>query len=211
MTFPAPLHSTTPEAHRRALESVVRASPRLMTVCRAIRGLALPDWWIVSGAVYGAVWNALTGRPDMHGVKDIDLIYFDPDTSFEAEDAVIRRVAAAAPGRPPVEARNQARVPLWYETRFGHPYPPIGSALDSVARFASRTHAVAIRLEPDDSLSVHAPFGLDDVFALRLTPNPVLPNRHTYEAKAARQMAVWPELAFAPWPDAPSPTDGALP
>ena len=211
MTRPVHHDTPTPEAQEKALAHIVRASPRLMAVCRAIRALALPDWWIVSGAVYGTVWNALTGRPDMYGIKDIDLFYYDTDLSYEAEDAVIRRVTTAVPGRPPVEVRNQARVPLWYETRFGHPYPPLGSARESLARFASRTHAVAIRLEPDHGLTIHAPFGLDDIFALRLTPNPVLPNRHTYETKAARQMTLWPELAFVPWPDTPSPTDGALP
>lgn len=61
-----------------------------MRVFECGRAMALPDWWIVSGAIYNQVWNHLTGRPDMTGVKDIDLFYFDPDTSYEAEDTVIK-------------------------------------------------------------------------------------------------------------------------
>ncbi|PRY26197.1 hypothetical protein CLV78_101292 [Aliiruegeria haliotis] len=198
------LKGASPEAQRQALETAVCASPRMAGVLAKARALDLPDWWIVSGAIYNTVWNWLTDRPDMHGVKDIDLFYFDPDTSYDAEDGIIREVAAAIPGAPPVEVRNQARVHLWYERHFGHPYPALQSAAEGIDRFASRTHAIGLRLESDDSLTLYAPYGLQDVFAFRLTPNTLLPNRATHEAKAARQLAHWPELEFVPWPAEPS-------
>ena len=189
------------ELQRRELEKAVRGSPRLMGVLRAVRDLDLPEWWIVSGALYNTVWNTLTGRPDMYGVKDIDLFYYNPDTSYDAEDRVIRKVADATRGEPPVETRNQARVHLWYERHFGHAYPPLTSAAEGIDRFASRTHAVGLRLERDDRMRLYAPYGLDDIFAFRLTPNTILPNRRTHEAKATRQMALWPELEHVPWPE----------
>ncbi|MDV7144218.1 nucleotidyltransferase family protein [Tropicimonas sp. TH_r6] len=190
-----------PEAQTHALEEITHASPRLMQVLRAVRDLDLPDWWIVSGAIYNTAWNQLTGRPDMYGVKDIDLFYFDPDTSYEAEDRVIHRVAQAVPGDPPVETRNQARVHLWYERHFGHAYPALGNSAEGIDRFACKTHAVGLRLEADDRLTLYAPYGLDDIFAFRLVPNLALPNRKTHEAKAARQRALWPELDFVRWPE----------
>ena len=70
----------------------------------------------------------------------------------------------------PVEVRNQARVHLWFEQRFGHPYPKLGSSADALTRFASRTHAVGVRLHADDSLGLIAPFGLDDIFSFRISP-----------------------------------------
>lgn len=185
----------------RILKDIVRASPRLMYVLTVLRGLDLPDWWIVSGAVYNTVWNALTNRADMYGVKDIDLFYFDPDTSIDADDCVIRHVEAVLPGSPLVETRNQARVHLWLSERFGYPYPQLAGAAYGIEYFSSRTHAVALRLERDDSLTLHAPFGLDDIFSFRLLPNTRLANRQTYEEKAARQCALWPELDFIPWPE----------
>jgi hypothetical protein len=194
------LQGAGPARQRAALDGIVRDCPRLWGVLDRARALNLPDWWLVSGAIYNQVWNALAGRPDMYGVKDIDLFYFDPDRRFVAEDRVIRRVAAAIPGQPPVEVRNQARVHLWYRDRFGHDYPVLRNAAQAIDLFACRTHAVGLRLEPDDSLTLHAPYGLDDIFAFRLTPNTRLPNRSTHEAKAARQMPLWPELSFVPWP-----------
>lgn len=188
------------EAQEEALLSIVRGSPWLMAAFRAARALDLPEWWIVSGAIYNEVWNALTGRAPGLGVRDVDLFYFDPDASWEAEDAAIRRAAATFPPLPPVEVRNEARVHLWYEERFGHPYPPLRSAAEAIDRFACRTHAVGLRLRADDGFDLHAPFGLRDVFAFRLVPNPVLPSQATHEAKSARQRAIWPELEVVPWP-----------
>jgi len=191
---------TSAEIQRAALIEIVRASPRLMATFRFARDLDLPDWWIVSGAVYNQVWNHLTGRPDMHGVKDIDLFYFDPDHSFDAEDRAIKNAARVFPANPPVEVRNQARVHLWYPQHFGQPYSALSNSCEAIDRFACRTHCVGLRLKTDDEFQVYAPFGLNDIFSFRVTPNPSRNNRETHEAKGARQKAVWPELEIVPWP-----------
>ena len=53
--------------------------------------LALPDAWLVSGCLVQTVWNVLTKRAVDYGINDYDVFYFDPDTSWEAEDKVIPR------------------------------------------------------------------------------------------------------------------------
>jgi len=186
---------------RAALEEILRADPIVMGALELARALALPDWRIVAGALYNTVWNALTGRPSGHGIKDIDLFYFDAtDLGYEAEDRVIRRSAAHFGDRkPPVEVRNQARVHLWYEAHFGHRIAPLLSTDDSIARFAALTHCVGARLEPDDRIDISAPYGLDPIFAFRLVPNRLNRSAGTYAAKAARIRALWPELTVDPW------------
>lgn len=157
------------------LEAIVRATPGLMQVLRTARHIDLPDWLVFSGSVYQPVWNQLTGRPAAHGLSDYDLGYFDPsDTSYEAEDRVIRRVAAAfePPLRELVEVRNQARVHLWFEDHFGEPYEPLSCTAEALERFVAPAFAVGVRLESDDSVTIAAPFGLEDVFAMRVRPNP---------------------------------------
>ena len=182
----------------RRLAEIVRAAPSLMAVLTVARDLDLPDWMIFSGAIYQRVLNRLTGREPDYGIKDYDLGYFDPDTSYEAEDRVIRRVAAAfdPPLRQMVEVRNQARVHLWFEGKFGEAYAPLASTGEALGRFVSPLFAVGVRLEADDSLSVAAPFGLEDLFALRLAPNP---HRQTngFARTAASATARWPELIVA--------------
>lgn len=178
---------------------MVASSDLLMDRLERARDWGLPDWWIVSGAVYNLVWNRLTGRPDAQGMKDIDLAYYDPDTSWEAEDRVIAEGRRRFPAVPQVEIRNQARVHLWFGARFGLDYPALTDSRAAIARYAARAHCLGVRLT--DRLELHAPYGLADVFALRLVPNRVLDNRATYAEKTARQARLWPELSVAPWPE----------
>jgi hypothetical protein len=189
------------ELHER-LTAVLRATPPLMQVLSVARRLCLPDWLVFSGAVYQPVLNHLTGRALDYGIKDYDLGYFDAsDLSYDAEDAVIRRVKAAfdEPLRSMVEVRNQARVHLWFETKFREPYGPLSCTAEALERFASATFAVGVRLESDDRLYIEAPFGLADVFALRLQPNP---HRKTvgFARTAADVRRRWPEVVVEDQP-----------
>jgi hypothetical protein len=182
------------------LEAILRGAPELMRVLRTACALDLPDWMVFSGAVYQPVLNHLTGRPIDHGLKDYDLAYYDAgDLSYAAEDAVIRRVAGAFDPdlAPLVEVRNQARVHLWFEQKFGEAdYGPLGCSADALLRFTSATFAMAVRLERDGRLTVLAPFGLEDLFALRLRPNP-LRETQGFARTAASVRSRWPEVVVA--------------
>jgi hypothetical protein len=167
-----------------------------MEVLAIARALDLPDGLLCSGAVYQTVWNHLTGRPPDYGIRDYDLGYFDDrDLSWEAEDAVIRAVAAAcAPTLAAmVEVRNQARVHLWFEDHFGEPYTPLACAAEALERFASPAFAVGARLKPTGDLTILAPFGLDDLFAMRLRPNPRWPSPGLART-IANVRSRWPEI-----------------
>ena len=134
---------------RDRLTAILRATPPLMGVLTVARRLGLPEWLVLSGAVYQPVLNHLTGRPLDYGIKDYDLAYFDAsDLSYEAEDAIIRRVTTALdePLRSMVQVRNQARVHLWFEQKFGERYGPLSCTAEALERFASATFAVGVRL-----------------------------------------------------------------
>ena len=197
---PPPIPNQPPledEELARHLAVLISGSPRVMQVLTTVRALKLPDWRLFSGAVYQTVWNALTERDADHGIKDFDIGYFDPDTSWEAEDKFIRRAAAAFP--PPlstlVEIRNQARVHLWFEGKFKEPYPALENTDESLTRFVCPAFAVGVRLEDDDSLNVSAPFGLSDLFTMRLRKNPTrdVPAA-SFERVTASAKARWPEV-----------------
>lgn len=185
-----------PDALETRLVSILRRDPVLMQVLTQVRGLGLQDWRLFSGAVYQAVWNDLTGRPVGHGVKDYDIGYFDPDTSWEAEDVQIKRAFSAfeEPLRSKVEVRNQARVAIWFEAKFGEPYPPLAYTDEALKRFVAPGFAVGVRLEKDDEISVVAPFGLDDVFNLTIRPNPNRPLAKDWDRVVEKAKARWPEL-----------------
>jgi uncharacterized protein len=196
-----PRSTVTAADQRRRFDAIIRADPGLMRLLAVLRELALPQWRLVAGCLYQTVWNVLTGRPRGTGINDYDVIYFDNgDLSWDAEDAVIRRVAVATEGAVgPVEVRNQARVHLWFEQRFATPYPPLAAADEAIARYASIAHAVGVRLEPEDRLDLVAPFGLADIFAMVIRPNRALDNAASHARKAERVKAIWPEVTVLPW------------
>lgn len=184
------------------LADILKASPQVMRVLTTVRGLGLPDWRLFSGAVYQTVWNSVTGRDPAYGLKDFDIGYFDPDTSWDAEDVFIRRTAGAfdEPLKSAVEVRNQARVHLWFHDRFGEPYEPLTGTDEALSRFVAPAFSVGVRLEDDDRITVAAPFGLEDVFAMVIRPNPNRPLARGWDKVVASATARWPELTVTKEP-----------
>jgi uncharacterized protein len=182
---------------------VALASNRtLMQVLDLAAGMNLPGWYLMAGCLYQTVWNVVTGQPPEAGILDYDLGYFDAsDLSWEAEDAVIQagqKIFAACP--VPVQIRNQARVHLWYEQKFGLPCPPHESSEAAIDTFEATCACLGVRVEPGGRWRIYAPHGLSDVFNLVARPNPVLAPRHVYQAKTSRWQRQWPALTVLPWP-----------
>lgn len=198
-------HAPTPER----LREILAVNSVLMEVVSRAKLIELPGWYLTAGCVFQTVWNVLTGRAPETGIKDYDLVYFDAsDLSWAAEDAVIRAGAAVFDDLPAeVEIRNEARVHLWYEQKFGVPCQPYARTEDAIDSFPAIATCVGIRELADGSWQVYAPYGLDDMFGLVVRPNPVLAPRTTYETKTARWKRSWPELTVHPWPE---PTATAL-
>lgn len=191
------MNSSMTEAEREVrLAGIVHRDARLMQVLRTVRDLGLPDWRLFSGAVYQGVWNDLTGRPVGFGIKDYDIGYFDPDTSWDAEDVWIKRVADAfdEPLKSLVEVRNQARVHLWAPQKFGEDFAPLICTDDAPARFVAPAFAVGVRLEEDDTISVLSSYGLSDVFDMVVRPTPMRGKAKGWDAIIAKLKTRWPEL-----------------
>jgi uncharacterized protein len=202
MRHPAKL---TLDEQLAALRSVLSANPTLVAVLDRASALAAPGWYLAAGCIVQTIWNVRTGRPPEEGIKDYDLIYFDDsDLSWEAEDAVIRKGASLFAGLgAEVEIRNQARVHLWYEAKFGVPSLDYQCSEDGIDSFPSTTCCVGIRQEPGGHWRIYAPHGLSDAFNLvvRPNPNPLQPIPHVYQAKTERWKRQWPSLTVLPWPN----------
>jgi uncharacterized protein len=182
------------------VELVLR-NPTVTEVLLRAEALDLPGWYLTAGCLFQTVWNLLDGHDPERGIRDYDLFYFDgEDLSWDAEDEVIARAADVFAGcGGVVEVRNEARVHVWYEEKFGARCQPFGRTEDAIDSFAATACCVALRTSGRD-VSVYAPYGFEDLFAFRLRPNPVLATREVYEQKAARWLQLWPRLTVMPWP-----------
>jgi hypothetical protein len=180
---------------REEFIALALSNPVNAAIVDELARLALPDAWLVSGCLVQTVWNVRTGRAVDHGIADYDVFYFDPDTSWEAENTVIGTLQARlAHLGVKIEARNQARVHLWYPGKHGLPYPPLSCSTGGIDRFLTRNTQVGMRRN-SERFDVYAPRGFEDIAGLVARPNPG-PNfsAANYAEKAARWKALWPEL-----------------
>ncbi|WP_137922276.1 nucleotidyltransferase family protein [Hydrogenophaga sp. 2FB] len=155
--------------------------------------LALPDGWLVAGCLFQTVWNIQSGCAPEAAIKDYDLFYFDPLDNTEAGERAVQQRAEKVLSDLGirVEASNQARVHLWYESYFGQPYEQLQSTQDGIDRFLIPATCVGIR--PGE---IYAPNGLELVYDGVLTPNPKTPYRDLFERKAESYRARWPWLVI---------------
>lgn len=186
---------STPTSARADFVAQVLRNPANAAILDHWPALALPDAWLVAGCLFQAVWNLRSGRPAQEGIKDYDLFYFDAADLCEASEREVQaRVDAQFAGLGiTVEAKNQARVHLWYQDYFGHPCPALRDARDGIDRFLVRETCVGLRPAPG-GWDVHAPNGVETIAAGTLSRNPLTPHAALFDAKAASYQARWPWL-----------------
>lgn len=177
--------------------AIVRGNPVVDQVLDGLNATGLKDAWLVAGCLFQTVWNQQTGRPPEFGITDYDVFYFDvSDLSWEAEDAAIQRaLQGLGEVDADIEIRNQARVHLWYEAKFGISYKPLSRATEGVDRFLAKACMVGVRKTERAGYEVYAPQGFGDLQDLTVRPaehetfDPV-----TYRKKAKKWLEFWPEL-----------------
>ncbi|AOH85684.1 hypothetical protein AWL63_18810 [Sphingomonas panacis] len=183
-----------------SLRTIVAASPILCTILDRWTSIDLPDCWLSGSAIAQTAWNAAFGLSPEYGLADIDLVYFDDaDLSEEGEARQVARIRGLFPDLPLwIDAKNEARVHLWYEAKFGYPITPYRSSEHAISTFPTTAGAVAIR-PGTAGLSIFAPFGLDDLLSYTVRPNKAQITQVIYEAKVARWQSCWPALTIVDW------------
>ena len=185
---------------REGFLDIVLANKTIQELTDRLAELKLPDSFIAAGCLCQTVWNHVAGFPPSHGILDYDVLYCDlNDLSWEGEDRIIRRCAAAfADLGVEVQVRNQARVHIWYPEKFGVPHRPFRNTREAIDNFLHRCSAFGLR-KTLSGYDIYAPFGFDDVFGMVVRPNyhHDLPGR--YWEKANRWRRTWPGVTVMPW------------
>jgi len=157
--------------------------------------LALSDGWLVAGCLFQTVWNLSSGLPAEAQIRDYDLFYFDDADLTEVAEQHVQAGVDDALGDlgVVVEAKNQARVHLWYEEHFGYPYPQLRSAREGIDRFLIPATCIGLRRH-GPTWDIYAPHGLPLMYDGLLAPNPLNNHRPLFEEKARSYQERWPWL-----------------
>jgi len=189
------------------LETALRQNRWVAEILDRFEEIALPDAWLVAGCLAQTVWNLAAGHPAERGIKDLDIVYFDAgDLSASAEqghEERLRRLFSHVPAK--LDVKNEARVHLWYEKRFGYPIAPYISTANAIATFPTTATSIGVR-QHGGAFKCCAPFGLDDLLAGIVRPNKRQITEAVYRAKVQRWRAAWPGLRVVPWETAATAT-----
>ena len=185
---------------RDYFENLLFTHPVLGVVLQRWEQVGLPDAWLVAGSVAQTVWNERHGFALEFGLKDVDLVYFDQGDLSEKREKERLEVIEDLFSDLQVEfdVKNQARVHLWYEEKFGYSIPPYLSPKQAIERFPTTATSLGVRPKRE-GLEVHAPFGLEYLWALKVGPNKALVSKDVYEQKIKRWQELWPKLECQAW------------
>ena len=182
------------------LEEILKKNLSIQAILERAPKLNMPNWYLGAGGIAQTVWNVAHGFDAEKGIRDYDLVYYDPqDISYEGEDAFIQRGQELFKDTVvPIEIRNQARVHLWYEKHFGYSIPQHPSAEDAINTWPTTATAVGVRRE-GDQLKIYTPFGLDDLMGMIVRANKTKITKEIYEDKVNRWSKIWPNLTILSW------------
>lgn len=142
---------------------IVQEDKEIMELLQSVEKLELSDAWICAGVLRNKVWDTLS--EDLTAVNDIDVIYFDStDLSLDAEKVLEEKLKSKLQNQP-WSVKNQARMHL----KSG--FSPFNSSYDGVAHFPETPTAIAVRIF-NGELEVMAPYGLEDLFEMKVKPTP---------------------------------------
>jgi hypothetical protein len=186
----------TTNSYEEQLKQLISQSEFMMTILRTVRHCDPPDWLVGAGLIRNLVWDHLHSYRQPTPPRDVDVAFFDPNDLSPARDtAVTAQLTAVLPGLA-WEATNQAAVHLWYAEKFGKTVPPLTSSSAAIATWPETATCTAVRLLPDDSLHIVAPFGLDDLFQTVMRRNPARASEAQFQQRLRDKkiQQKWPQV-----------------
>ena len=157
------------------------------------------DYYIGAGGVNQTVFNYYHGFDINYGIKDFDIVYYDSDESWEAEDIIIKDLEKRLSHiDASFDIKNQGRVYVWYNEKYGTNREKYTSVEDAISSWGATVTCVGVRLE-DGDLKVYCPYGLNDIFSMTIRPVKKDFTKENYIERANRWKENWEKLKIVNW------------
>lgn len=163
-----------------------------MRLLKIVREIGLPDSFIGAGAVRNLVWDSLHSYTKRTPLNDVDVIYFDSsDLSSEKDLEIWKKFREIEPNIN-WNVFNQARAHIKDPKR-----DAALSTEEGVAYWSETPTCIGVRLNSDDSFSICAPYGIQDLMNLIVRPIPEpRQNLELYNERVTQKNwgNIWPKL-----------------
>ena len=152
--------------YQAILTTLLLADPVRMQALLAVQTLALHDGWIGAGFVREAVWDHLHGFSPRPVAGDVDVVFFDKNHCSPDDDRHLEERLQQLTSAFNWSVKNQARM------HHHNGNPPYRSTEHALCFWPETATAIAVRIGTSGLIEIIAPYGLSDLFELRLRPTP---------------------------------------
>ena len=181
------------------LKEILFKNENLKELLKRLEKSRLKNYYVAAGAINQTVFNYFHNYKIDANIEDYDIVYYDEDLSYEKEDKIIKEITKLFEDlNVKLDIKNQARVHLWYEKKFGHAIEPNKSVEEAISKWGTTVTCIGVRIEKK-KLVVFAPFGLNDLFSLIIRPNKKDFIKRDYDLKTKRWKKNWLKLTIIPW------------
>ena len=188
----------------KCFKKIIRKNKKLMSVLKILDEYSksnpnFSNYYIGAGSINQTVFNYLTGRDINYGIKDFDIVYYDDDLSYEAEDKIIKDLETLLGNKNILyDIKNQARVHIWYNKKYNANRKKYISCEDAISSWGATITCVGVRLD-NNRMIIYCPYGLNDIFTMTVRPIKKYFTKEQYDARASRWKAKWNELNIIEW------------
>lgn len=182
---------------------IIKQNSDLVTILDYIYDLKLPNFYIAAGSVFQTIWNYYDNKPLNFGIKDIDIIYYDPiNLSKESEqklEKTIEDYLKKAGLNYELDIHNEARMHLWKKDNENKNIDQYKNSEDAIDQWIATVHAIGITKE-NNEIKVYAPYGLSDIFSKTIRPIKHKNNsKELYNKKVASWQKRFENLNIVEW------------
>ncbi len=165
--------------NKQEILEAFRENPDMMAILTIIRDLGLKDSWLAAGSVRNFIWNLLSDKSPFDFETDVDVIFFDPDISYEETLLLEKKLREDFP-QYQWELKNQVYMHQHqWELKnqvYMHQHSPhtafYTSSRDAMSKYPERCTAVGLRLNEESDFELYVPYGLEDILNFQVRPTP---------------------------------------
>ena len=182
------------EFYSSKLKDLFIKNEKIIEILKILKTYA-PQAYLAAGVIRNTVWAHLHGQSFSLDQTEIDVIFYDPQDNGHKALELQKKMINLFPNIE-WDITNQAKVHVWYQTDTGTFIPPLRSIEHALSLWSETATAIAVHLNDQDEIEYIAPFGLADLFELKLCWNQRLVSRDVFLARLNKKkfLEKWPKL-----------------
>ncbi|MCH7385651.1 nucleotidyltransferase family protein [Acinetobacter dispersus] len=185
----------THEHYQSILFELITQSPVLSAILQTLSRLH-PKAYLSAGVLRNTVWAYLHGQSFDLQYSDVDVIYCDATEMDQHSQKQLQHNLERLFPQQQWDVVNQALVHTWYRGENGKRIQPLASIEHALLLWPDTATAIAVRVNASGELELIAPFGLQDLFELKLRWNSALVSYATFKKRvdSKQWLQQWPQL-----------------